>query len=158
MCSIIPRPRQRKFNDSQLRGKERMSKMLSSDAAYSNGDVDIVSKQMVTYLQKMCDRKTKSVFIEEKKCFRQRKDNVFVEEEEYFVEEKQCFRRREKNASVEEKECSVEEKECFRQREKNVFVEEKECFVEENEYFVKEKECFRRREKNVIVEEKMMFS
>nr|GEW97830.1 hypothetical protein [Tanacetum cinerariifolium] len=39
MCSIIPRPRQRQFNELWLRGKERTSMMLSSDATYSNGDV-----------------------------------------------------------------------------------------------------------------------
>ncbi|GKF54147.1 hypothetical protein Tco_0161057 [Tanacetum coccineum] len=54
MCSIIPRPRQRQFNDSRLRGKERMSTMLSSDATYSNGDVSfwtLSRKERVTYLR-----------------------------------------------------------------------------------------------------------
>ncbi|GKC23407.1 hypothetical protein Tco_1025557 [Tanacetum coccineum] len=33
MCSIIPKPKRIYFNDSRLKGKERMSTMLSSDAS-----------------------------------------------------------------------------------------------------------------------------
>nr|GEU42231.1 exocyst complex component EXO70B1 [Tanacetum cinerariifolium] len=153
MCSIIPRPRQRKFNDLQLRGKERMSKMLSSDAAYSNGDVDIVSKEMVTYLQcvlyaiiiiiiiikkktnkdggdefnnvktdggllkKMCDRKTKSVFIEEK--------NVFVKEKRMFLSKRKNVSSKRNNVFVEEKRMLPSKKMNISSKRKNVFVEEK---------------------------------
>ncbi|GKB39582.1 hypothetical protein Tco_0884524 [Tanacetum coccineum] len=68
MCSIIPKPRQRLFNDSRLRGKERMLAMLSSVATIlmemfpfghcpeGNGDVSSVSSRALRmFIEKSYD-------------------------------------------------------------------------------------------------------
>ncbi|GKA89140.1 hypothetical protein Tco_0810952, partial [Tanacetum coccineum] len=60
--------------------------------------------------KKRCDRKTKSVFVEEKECF--------IKDKECFHQRERMFLSKIKNVFIEEKECFVEEKECFGERER----------------------------------------
>ncbi|GKC26468.1 hypothetical protein Tco_1033762 [Tanacetum coccineum] len=170
MCSIIPTPRRRQFDDSRLRGKERMSTMLSSDATFSNGDVSFW-----TLFRRKCSSLALRMFIEQSHdkvygCLKGGSGNsggkilaISMVEEAWLSEKKERknVSSKRKNVSSKRKNVFVEEKRMFVLKRKNVLPKRKDVlskrknvFVEEKECIVKEKECFRQREKDVFVKEK----
>nr|GEW70552.1 hypothetical protein [Tanacetum cinerariifolium] len=92
----------------------------------------------------MCDRKTNSVFIEEK--------NVFVEEKRMFLSKKKNVSSKKKNILSKRKNVFVEEKRMLPSKRKNVPSKRKNVFVEEKRMFSsKRKGCFRRSEKEGVL-------